>query len=320
MPIRLCDGNQLYNIVAARRLASIILDFKPDIIIGVNQRPLLYAILAQKFSRWRACVISVFHSDISHITGLKANALQMIYNPIFQLADAVIFVCESQRTNWISKGLRAKKTCVIYNGVDESRFEPSIMAEFRKVTRARLGINPEEIVLGLCARMYREKNHVQLIEAIKIMRNRGHNVKAVFVGDGPLRPLIEARIAEEIDDNSIILVGNQNDVRPFLAAFDIGCLCSTAETFSLAAVETMMAARPMVMSDVGGASEMVWNGKTGHLFPVSSTNHLVAAIESLLDSDRCTVMGEAARKWMLDEFTLKKMVSGYREFLLTCLP
>jgi glycosyltransferase involved in cell wall biosynthesis len=82
----------------------------------------------------------------------------------------------------------------------------------------------------------------------------------------------------------VTVTGLQQDVRPLLGACDVLTLCSTAvETFSLAALEAMALARPVVHSDVGGAAEMIRDGEQGFLFPVNDTAALVGRLHALAD-------------------------------------
>src|SRR6185503_13754499 len=130
--------------------------------------------------------------------------------------------------------------------------------------RAALGYEAGEYVVGMCAALRPEKNHIQLIEAIAILRARGIRARALVIGDGPMRPAIEARAKEVGVAEEVRITGFQQDVRPFVSACDTMVLCSTTiETFSLAALEAMALARPVVHSDIGGAAEMISSGDNG---------------------------------------------------------
>jgi len=84
------------------------------------------------------------------------------------------------------------------------------------------------------------------------------------VGEGPQRPVIERYAQAHGASAWVSLVGHQNQVERYIAAFDVGVLCSVAhETFSLAALEQMSMGVPAVLSDQGGAREMVDDGVQG---------------------------------------------------------
>jgi glycosyltransferase involved in cell wall biosynthesis len=110
---------------------------------------------------------------------------------------------------------------------------------------------------------------------------------------------------------AITITGLQQDVRPFIAACDVMTLCSVTETFSLAALEAMAMAKPVVLSDVGGASEMVvprWNGL---LFPVNDTTAYVERLAALGDPQMSAQMGRNARQLMERRFSATLMADRY---------
>ena len=91
----------------------------------------------------------------------------------------------------------------------------------------------------------------------------------------------------QVDDDDLPdewVLGAQDGYRNRVAdACDAIALCSFTETFSLAAMEAMALGRPVVHSDVGGASEMIVSGCNGFLFPVGDTGALVDKLAILAD-------------------------------------
>ena len=85
-------------------------------------------------------------------------------------------------------------------------------------------------------------------------------------GDGPLREQLLRRAVElEIADR-VHFIGEVEDVRPVLAAMDVFVLPSIAvESFSNAALEAMSMGRPVILSDIGGAREMIDDGVEGYV-------------------------------------------------------
>ena len=101
-----------------------------------------------------------------------------------------------------------------------------------------------------------------------------------------------------------------------LAASDVVALCSVTETFSLSAIEAMALGRPVVHSDVGGASEMIVPGRNGFLFRVGDTQELAHKLAILADRAVSRRMGDNARALVVSRFSESAMVDQYERLLL----
>ncbi len=295
---------------AVARLAKRLRQLRPTHVVAANQYALLYASLA----RPAAPLAVTWHTTEP---GSRKEWLQMLYyRPFFWRADWLVYVCESQRRYWRRRGLFARRSEVIHNGIDTAHWQPPAEAA-RAAARAALGVSPADLVLGMSAVLRPEKNHVQLVEAIARLRARNIPARALLIGDGAMRPLIEARARSLGVSAEVRITGFQADVRPLVGACDAVVLCSTAvETFSLAALEAMALARPVVQSEIGGAAEMTVTGENGALFPVGDTQALVERLAALADPAARRRMGEAARATVEDRFSERAMVERYEQRLI----
>jgi glycosyltransferase involved in cell wall biosynthesis len=117
-------------------------------------------------------------------------------------------------------------------------------------------------------------------------------------------------------NDDVNFTGNQSDVVPYLCATDIGVLCSTSiETFSLSALENLACGVPMVMSETGGAAEIIENGVNGFLFKVSDDAAMLYAINKLLDADvrrQCRTMARRS----VEKFAIDVMQRGYKDVFM----
>jgi glycosyltransferase involved in cell wall biosynthesis len=224
--------------------------------------------------------------------------------------DALVYVSENQRKYWRARGLRARHDRVIRNGIDLERFSPADMAS-RQAARHALGLSAADFVIGLVATMRPEKNHLQLVEAHARLRQAGIPAKVVLVGDGPCRAEVAQRVEALGLGSHTVFAGEQADVRPFVHALDVGVLCSIAiETMSLSALEMMACGLPLVLSDIGGASEIVENGRNGLLFGVGDTGGLVASLKQISNNEERQKFAEQARV-LSAKFSIERMVDLY---------
>jgi len=282
-----------------------------DLVVGVNERPIAAAFFARRLARRRPAVVGVLHSTV--LRNWREYLLQFIHFPVFHSIDGLIFISENQRRFWHGRGLKPRCVVTIHNGVDIDAFSPSRREALRAETRARLNLHENDYVLALCAVFRPEKNHLQLLDAIAALRRQGVSAKALLIGDGPLRGAIEQRSMALGIADAVVTTGLTKDVRPFLAAADVGVNCSRSiETLSLSALETLAMGAPMVMSDIGGASEIL-DANNGRLFPVGDNDGFLAALNCFLDKNVRAAAGRSARATIVSKFDQREMVSAYAD-------
>lgn len=307
-----------FDRAAAQRLAALIDDTRADVLACVNTYPLLYA----HWGRWRAQArprtVQIFHTTA--LWTWKGRAEMAFYWPLFRLTDELVFLCDAQRRHWQARGVRARRTCRIYNGVDTARFDPARFEAEGRAFRRRLGWSEEDRVVGLTAVLRPEKAHGLLLESVARLAREGQPWKVLLIGDGPLRSSIEAQVRSLGLQQQVHITGLLADVRPALAACDVAALVSVSETFSMAALEAMAMGRPMVMSDVGGAREQVTHGEEGWLFPAGDAAALAGALARCWERDTTQRMGTAARRKALARFSQAEMVAAYRALLSAPAP
>lgn len=308
------DAARYFDRAALRRFAAHLGDIDPAAIVAANPYALMYAALAMRLARRRAPLVVTFHS--THLLGLKEQLQMAAYRPLFWGAHCAVFVCASQRRYWRRRGVLSRRNEVIHNGVDTQAFSEARDAGARTRMRAALGFRDADYVIGLAAVLRPEKNPLQLVDAIALLRARGIPAKALLIGDGPMRAAVEARARECRVADDVLIAGFQQDVRPHIAACDVMALCSFTEAFSLAALEAMAMGRPVVHSDVGGAAEMIRAGHNGELFAAGDTAAFANALESLAERAASRRMGRNARQVALQLFSEGTMVDRYEKLLL----
>lgn len=311
-----CLGARRYfDWAALRRFAAHLGGLEPGAIVAANPYALMYAALAMRVARRRAPLVVTFHS--TRLLGLKEQLQMAAYRALFWGADCAVFVCDSQRRYWRRRGVFSRRNEVIYNGVDTEAFNSALDAGAGGRMRAALGFRAADYVIGLTAVLRPEKNPLQLVDAIALLRARGIPARALFVGDGPMRSALEARARERKVAEHVRIAGFQQDVRPHIAACDVMALCSLTEAFSLAALEAMAMGRPVVHAEVGGAAEMISGGHNGILFPVGDTGAFAAALAALAERGAGARMGGNARRVVEALFSEKTMVDRYERLLLS---
>jgi len=304
-----------FDLRALRELAGHLKRLNPSVVVAVNSYALMYSTLAL----WGSGLKKTQHVVTYHTTRLfsaKEFLQSLLYRIFFWSADCTVFVCNNQKQYWRKRILDSRRNEVIYNGVDTNHFSNRLDHTEMSCLRRELDLATDDFVIGISAVLRPEKNHVQLVDAVAQLRTMGIAAKALMIGDGATREAVEARARELDIVGAITITGFQQEVRPFIAACDVLVLCSLSETFSLAALEAMALAKPMVHAEIGGAAEMIFPGVNGYLFRAGDTAELVTRLLLLAERTTAARMGAVARAVVETMFSEQRMIDHYESLLL----
>jgi glycosyltransferase involved in cell wall biosynthesis len=145
--------------------------------------------------------------------------------------------------NWLAN----PRVRVIHNGIDLSPFRQPIA---REEVRREFGIPVEAAIVGHVGRFVAPKNHRFLLEIVREILKRRPEIHFLFVGDGPLRPEIEARSFAMGLSDRIHFTGTRTDVpRIMRAAMDVFIFPSLWEGLPIAVIEAQAAGLPCILSE-----------------------------------------------------------------------
>ena len=302
-----CPRRFKFDLTPVIQMARLINSEKIDVIHCTLQFSLLLAWLARMLSKSKPPIIATIHTTINR--SLKQELLdRLIYHYLLRKCETVIFVCKNQRQYWIKRfaSLRGNSE-VIYNGIDASEFNPHYWKAAGKSLRKTLDIPDKAVVIACIAGFRPEKGHYYLMQAFAKLSS---DVYLILAGDGERRPDIESMANEKGLSDRIRFLGNIDDVRPLLAMSELTVLASTAvETFSIAMLESMAMAVPMLATNIGGMSEAIISGETGYLVQSGNVDELSSTIaRALKDRANLITIGQNARKYVIDNFTKENMV------------
>ncbi|MGH8222635.1 MAG: glycosyltransferase, partial [Woeseiaceae bacterium] len=312
--LRSLDARRFLDWRAVDDLARALSGARPCLVVAANEYALMYSALALRRSGLRVPLVVTFHA--TRLIGVKEQLKMLACVPLFWRADCAVFVCSAQRRRWLRRGVLSRRNEVIYNGVDTDEFSADRRSAERGRVRSALGLEETDYVIGVAAALRPEKNHVQLVDAVASLRERGIPAHALLIGDGETRGAVEARARDRGVSGHVTITGFLSDVRPCVQACDTVALCSVTEAFSLAALEAMALRKPVVHSRVGGAEEMIIPGWNGYLYPAGDLDALVRKLALLADRSLARRMGRNARNTVEQWFSERSMVERYERLLL----
>lgn len=294
------------------RLRKLIKKEQPGIIFCIN----FYSYLVSRFAmlglKTKARRIISYHSTI-HVTR-KEHLLHKLYALLLTKKDTIITVSANQAKYTAEKyKIPSSKFTTILNGINIHYWQPSTDVGVRNDIRSKYNIDPKAKVIVMTAALRIEKNHTGAVKALHLLHNNYHQkAYLLMVGDGIMKDEI-LELASELNlQDYVKITGMQKDVRPFYQASDLFTLCSTSvETFSIAALEAMASGLPCVLTNIGGANEMVKEGLNGYICDTSEADIAQKWNMALNNS----FPREKIHDFTRNNFSAEKMLEEYRKIL-----
>jgi len=215
----------------------------------------------------------------------------------------LITVCSAAYNMGLALGLPEEQISLVPNGVDTQRFRPDVSsAAFRQ----RLQIPEDAPLVGMVARLAREKGPDQFVRAATLVAGMRPDAHFCLVGEGPLHNDLVREIQAAHLQGRFHLVGMAADTTIVYPALDVVCLPSRIEGQPLTLLEAMAAGRPVVATNVGGIPELVEMGETGWLVAQGDMKSMSERIVELLENpDRAREMGRAGRQRVSEHFDIR---------------
>lgn len=177
----------------------------------------------------------------------------------------------------------------------------------------------KHITIGYVAAFTQEKNHSSFAKIARALLTHDENLRFLLVGDGPLLATMQEHM-KDISD-FVRFTGQVTDVNAEYAQMDILLHTSDREALGTAILDAMRYALPVVAQNVGGVGEVVSEGVSGYLYPMSDIHLAVEKMIALVeDSDLRAELGHNGQV-ALQRFSAELMVKGnldiYQQVLAT---
>ena len=183
----------------------------------------------------------------------------------------------------IAKGFTLRNNGQVFKmhgvGIEKEKYviENFDKSEYRK----KLGLNDDDFVILVLAELNKNKNHIQLIKAMNLLKDKYPNIKAIFAGTGPLEDDIKKQIKENELEDKISLLGWRNDVKELINSSDLVGLFSKREGLGKCLLEAMICGKCVIATNTRGPRELIEDGKNGFLFEIDDYNKTAVSIEKI---------------------------------------
>lgn len=300
-----CRGK--FDIKTISKIRKYIKENKIDIIHSHGYKSNIYGFFASvnlDIQRIATC-----HNWLGN--NMKMKLYEYLDKLVLNRFNKVVAVSDTLKDEILSSGIPKNKVVVINNGIDTNRFQSQ---NCKSQTKALLGIQENEKVIGTIGRLTPEKGQLYLLKAFKMANSKLPNTKLLIIGDGPLRRSLELEATGlELRDN-VIFTGIRNDIPEILNIMDVFVLSSLNEGLPMALLEAMAAQIPSIATNVGAISKVIDNGYSGLLVEAMDVIKLTDTMVNLLtDKDSADYLAKNAYATVKSNFSSENMAKEYAE-------
>lgn len=188
---------------------------------------------------------------------------------------------------------------VLHNAIDSDDF---IASSLGRDFKAELGLPNNAFVVAFTGRLMEEKGIMRACAAVDELAAQGHsNIHLLIAGDGP-----KARDIERFSSRNIHLLGrlSMQDVSAMLAQSNVFCLPTVSEGFSTSMLEAAAHNLGIIVTDTGGARELIPNSEYGQIIPDASVETVKEALLRFYDDrEYLSLCGENVGRRVRELFT-----------------
>lgn len=228
----------------------------------------------------------------------------LIYYPIEKImakfTDVIINI-NKEDFEITKKKLKPKK-CYLLNGVglDLDKYKKLSSNEIQE-KRKEFGLEDNDFVVLMIAELNKNKNHIQLINAIEILKEKYSNIKVFCIGDGQNKEILKQLIISKNLQNDIFMLGYRQDVNKLINISDIGILMSYREGLPRNIMEFMASGRKVIATNIRGCRDLLCNETIGTLVNVGDYEETAKAIEKYyLSRDRRFNISDEIKKYDIE--------------------
>ncbi|MBC7796242.1 MAG: glycosyltransferase, partial [Pyrinomonadaceae bacterium] len=290
-------------LIQARECAKFIARNKIEIVQTHDFYTNVFGMLAAKIAGVKRRIAAKRETE-----NMRSKAQKIVEKQAFRLSKAIVANAVAVKIYLINEGVKADKINVIYNGLDLERLKPSTTN--RDEILREFNISDNRKIVTIVANLRHEvKNIPMFLRAAQGVKNKFADVTFVIAGEGELMPQMKD-FAEILGIGSKVkFLGRCGQVADLLEISDVCVLSSRAEGFSNSILEYMSASRPVVATNVGGASEAITNGENGFLIESDNDEAMSEKLLFLLENPEIAAQfGRKGRAIVETKFSLNSQL------------
>ncbi len=234
-----------------------------------------------------------------------------------RLTTHFVVVAEAMKQQYLAAGIgRPDQYSTIFSGFE---LEPFLAATNDLSLRARLGLTPDDVVIGKIARLFKLKGHNDLLAVAPGLVGADPRIKFLLLGDGLWRNRLEKQaralgLAEHVVFAGLVAPA---EVPALVGVMDLLVHLSLREGLPRALPQALASARPVVAYDCDGAREVCLENETGFLVEPADLRRLGERLLSLAqDPILRQRLGRRGQQFVRERFALQRMVNDLHQLYL----
>lgn len=311
--------------VMLRSLARAAARFRPDILHAHGFDENVVAAVFARTGRVPCYIIGRHYSDhVYHLTRGAKRSFYLAVEGFCNRAACRINVPshEVQELLW-RQGVPREKVALVPFGLDFAKYRTSSPAAPARI-RESLGAGATHIALA-CCRLSPEKGLEYLMQALPGILREYPGFRLVIAGRGPLEDSLR-QLSRDLGVGAFVrFVGWREDAMDYVAASDLVVQPSFCESFCQTLMEALAFAKPVIMTPVGAAPEVIGDNERGRLITPGNPHAIEEAVRELLANPALArQMGEAGRSYihrhMNADAAARRFEQLYGEALAAAMP
>ncbi len=298
---------------AAVRLAALLRRENIDIVHAHHYDPCAIAAAATLLRPGTKLVVGRHYSDAiyRHTSGWRRTAMLALERFVNNRARLIIAPSRQIAALLVDRqGVPASKVVLIPYSFDRAKYD-RVQSEKVQAQRLASGLDGG-FTIGTFGRLYADKGHRYVLEALPAVLASVPNLKYLIVGEGPERTKLERQVRDLGLGEVVTFLGWRHDVPELMAAVDVVVQPSLQEAFSQSMAEALFLGRPLVIADVSGARELVPDDSMGVIVPRGDSAAIARAlIELYRDPQRRAAMAQTGMRHAQANFTIETVVPRY---------
>ena len=295
----------LRDLVSLWRLIRVFRRERPTMVHSITPKAGLLSMIAAWICRVPVRLHTFTGLVFPTATGLKQRILILTDRITCACATHIVPEGEGVKADLINYNITRKPLQVLgygnIRGIDLNHYRRSPEVMEKALTLRK----PNLFTFVFIGRVVRDKGIDELVEAFSLLHSEHPQTRLILVGRAednldPVSPNTRRTIASH---PAIEAVGNQSDVRPWLAASDALVFPSYREGFPNVVIEAGALDLPSIVTDINGSREIIVHGQNGIIVPPRNAQALLQAMTQFVQNPQATqAMAQKARQMIASRF------------------